>query len=495
MKGRSFLLLFLVSCFWMHLHADEKITYRYIDSLSYQLYSNQKWDSLAIVGKLALKNNIDYYYLRMRLGVADYERGKYISSITHFKQALVFDNYSNSAKNYLYYSQLYAEKKTMAYRFSSNFSKNTKEQLGIRIRTVDNISLLGGYSFTDNFSKNGDIDLLEEGATFGSQLLMGNMAIASVGIGLNFSPTVSLTGSISFENIQKRNRFQYIEENWDKRKAMFPPPGSWRNDFFTVEEEVEKSFDSFIRQFEFYLNAKVQMDDGWSFNLFTNILYINLTQYDAVLTSSIHQDTLSYNAMSGRYQFVNLEEFEYEFIPSDTSFVNVVAGLNLQKDFNFVIVNLTGSISKLYNANQFQAGISVTYYPFGSHVFYGRTGGFYFSQVRLDNTAEDRFIFNQMLGFKISRRTWLEAEYYSGDLNNTNIKQGLIVYNLPDKINYTLGVNLHIFVNQHLSIHLMYDYYNKSGAFFNYGGSDGEAVEYNFNYQTQNILGGIKWTF
>ncbi len=89
----------------------------------------------------------------------------------------------------------------------------------------------------------------------------------------------------------------------------------------------------------------------------------------------------------------------------------------------------------------------------------------------------------------------MEGEFYSGDLKNANIRQGAIVFNLPDKINYTAGLNLHIFVNQHLSVHLMYDYYDRSGAFFNNGGDEGEFAETNFDYQTHNIIGGIKWTF
>ena len=100
-----------------------------------------------------------------------------------------------------------------------------------------------------------------------------------------------------------------------------------------------------------------------------------------------------------------------------------------------------------------------------------------------------------MLGFKLSKKTWLEGEFYSGNLNNVNIKQAAIVYNLPDKINYTLGINLHIFVNQHLSVHLMYDYYSKSGYYNNNAGDDDELNEYITDYQTHNIIGGLKWVF
>lgn len=41
---------------------------------SYELYTQKKWDELIIVGKEALKNNFDFYYLRVRLGIAYYEK-------------------------------------------------------------------------------------------------------------------------------------------------------------------------------------------------------------------------------------------------------------------------------------------------------------------------------------------------------------------------------------------------------------------------------------
>jgi len=48
-----------------------------VDSVSYSLYSSQKWEKLCQYGEQAIFKNIDFYYLRYRLGIAYYELQKY----------------------------------------------------------------------------------------------------------------------------------------------------------------------------------------------------------------------------------------------------------------------------------------------------------------------------------------------------------------------------------------------------------------------------------
>jgi len=83
----------------------------------------------------------------------------------------------------------------------------------------------------------------------------------------------------------------------------------------------------------------------------------------------------------------------------------------------------------------------------------------------------------------------------SGNLNNVNIKQALVVYNLPEKINFIAGINLHIFATKNLEISLIYNYSDKEGIYKSRKLYNDEEIAYSFNYQTQSIIGGIKWTF
>lgn len=52
-----------------------------VDALTYQLFQQKAWDNLIKEGNKAIQNGIDYYYLRVRMGIAYYEKGNYSGAI------------------------------------------------------------------------------------------------------------------------------------------------------------------------------------------------------------------------------------------------------------------------------------------------------------------------------------------------------------------------------------------------------------------------------
>ena len=57
---------------------SQEMTYQYADSVTYGLYLRGSWDSLIVAGREAFKNEIDFKYLRERLGYAYFQKGDYI---------------------------------------------------------------------------------------------------------------------------------------------------------------------------------------------------------------------------------------------------------------------------------------------------------------------------------------------------------------------------------------------------------------------------------
>lgn len=90
---------------------------------SYDLYMTQEWDSLQTLGKTALKQDFDSYYLRMRLGISYYEQKKYRLAEEHFIQAIEFNDFVDLPKEYLYFCLLYTEQYDRARKLSENFSE------------------------------------------------------------------------------------------------------------------------------------------------------------------------------------------------------------------------------------------------------------------------------------------------------------------------------------------------------------------------------------
>lgn len=475
--------------------SSQQMDYRNVDSSTYQLYIHQSWDSLIEIGKTAIRNNTDYYYLRMRMAEAYNAKEQYILSAQSFEKAREFNQSDPNASAGLYYAYLNSGRKTQAYHLSEQFAESLKQKLSIKPKIVDFTDVFGGYIFSNNAAKNGDIILLDTLTNYGEQALFGDEKYIHAGLMFNLTPSISLYAGGSLIDIAKTNRFQYKTQNINKA----PPtqgPGGWINyRYFGEVEEHEQSFDVQIKQYELYLNGKLQLDQGWAVNLFTNLLFINSPIVQQIRSGESVTDTLRYHPNTGQVIWTTFQQEQLDLIEKDSSFVNWVAGFNLQKDFGLINLGLSGTYSEISGAQQAQMVLSFFYYPLGSTKLYGKTeltGFFEFNGYLGD---DQRLIFNQLIGVKLFTKTWLEAQYLSGNLNNTNIKQASVVYNLPEKVNFIAGLNLHIFATDHLEISLIYNYSDKNGLYSNQDINNGEINNYSFNYQTQSIIGGIKWTF
>jgi len=73
---------------------------------TYHLYETQNWKELARVGADALNAGHDFYYLRLRMGIAYYEMEDYRSAQSHFNHALSFNSKDPLTLEYLYYAYL-----------------------------------------------------------------------------------------------------------------------------------------------------------------------------------------------------------------------------------------------------------------------------------------------------------------------------------------------------------------------------------------------------
>ncbi|MES2678819.1 MAG: tetratricopeptide repeat protein [Bacteroidota bacterium] len=93
-----------------------------VEKISYSLYLNKQWQQLSDYCERAIKMDFDYYYLRVRAGVAWFELGKYRRAVVHFKKALEFNQGDDFANSYLYYSYLYSERFEDAKWLTKSFS-------------------------------------------------------------------------------------------------------------------------------------------------------------------------------------------------------------------------------------------------------------------------------------------------------------------------------------------------------------------------------------
>jgi len=481
-----------------HLSAQSYLgpDYKNLDSITYAHYINQDWEKVIYTGNTALNRNIDYFYLRTRMGIAAYYLGRYPEAADHFEKALIFNATDPTTQLYLYDTYKLFGKNTKAYRLSMSFNKNTLSLISTKRKPIEALYAGGGHSFSNNLTNNDNLFVDKNSDTVtGYRILIGDKSDYYMGASFNLSPMVSMYAGYNRLNIQKKINFQYTEANHVLDSVQRQDWG-FQNFYSTDTALLQQSFNETINQSEIYLNSRFQFENSWAITLFSNLVMVSSFNIDV--------DTISKSVPYTKEHVYGMDPVidtftynELQFTKKDSSFFNYVIGVNIEKDYNNITFNIIGTFSQLNGLKQNQLGASAFYYLNPSATFYGKTGLTWFVQKWESGWKENRLILNQKIGGKLYRNIWGEAEITYGNLNNSNTNNATIIYNQADGMKLKAGLKLNWYIGKHFELSLLYRYTSYEGLFFEDIGEDVDT-EFNtntFNYQTQSLFGGLKWKF
>lgn len=477
----------------LKLSAQQIYSYPLLDSLTYNHYLNCNWDSVLYYGNIAIKHNIDYNYLRLRMGDAAIEKGKYPQAIKHFNKAIDFSPYNFYAKKQKYLVLQMMGKTDRANQMFMDFSPKLKKSIK-KTSLIEFVNFETGYLFSPNLNTDEKLNIMGNDSLFGLQYVMGNQRFMQ--LGLKVIPANNFSIYLGFNNIeiQSRKDFQYANfsgvTNYDY---------SWGFARYvdTVPAYMRQSYETKILQNEIYLKAKLQFDRGFSFSAFSNIMMVKTNLFYFKYQDKILSDTSYYLNSTGQYQLFEYTESDYSFYVSDTSFVNFVAGCNITKDIDIASLEASFTYSNFKRNKQTQLGLTAIYYPFGKYYFYGITSFTYYSQNKRENgnLNNNRIIVMQNFGFNTLKLLWIDLGFTYGNISNTNINNAFIVYNLTDRINYKFEAGLRVFVGKHMEFNMRYNFLDKTRDSFSYLAEANILEKTEHNYSTNSIMGGIKWIF
>lgn len=434
------------------LNAAEKPDFDKVDRLTYQYYFEKKWDSVIIVGKQALRVNIDYYYLRVRMGLAYYEQKEYIPAATHLKKAREFDSSDPVIADYLYYACIFTNQMEAARLLQASLPAAARNVSDAKKGIIDFVNFESGYTFSSNNAQKDKPYMMGSDSIYGETDVYGNYLYEHLGLKFKVSNRIGLTLAYNYLNFSKIKYIQYL-------LYTLPPV------------KYDTSFQYKINQHEIYAGLSWYLNTGFR------------------IMPAVHIIHVSYPVIS-----VSLDNNVYNYSRSDTSFSNYLASLTLSKDFGRCNIGLYGSYSTLNNKNQKQAGATVTWLPFGNLNLYTTTSVTGFLQGK-----DKRLLLSQVIGAKIAPWCWAEGSFYYGDYTNANIMNGLVVYNNSDVINYRGSANLYFLVGKHLQFSLIYQYARKESKQYFYT-INPSTLEVKSSpsvqlipYNTNTIIGGITW--
>jgi tetratricopeptide (TPR) repeat protein len=203
--------LFLISIFLFlsaTTHAGQILNSRIVDSITYQDYLDKNWDHLIDYGNQALRQEIDFFYLRVRMGIACYEKKRYVVAVEHFTRARTFNSSDPFNNEYLYLALLYANRPDEAIQVAASIPPDRREALKVKTSVVDQVHVEAGPTFNPGYNKQQNQNLMGSDGIYGESDRYGNSFYANAAITFNLSRRVNLTAAYSYLSFQKKKRVQ-----------------------------------------------------------------------------------------------------------------------------------------------------------------------------------------------------------------------------------------------------------------------------------------------
>ena len=439
-------IIFLSTLSFLFIAGHSQVTtgYRYSDSITYELYLQKNWDELIKSGKTAIDNANDYYYIRMRLGIAYYEKNNYGNAAIHFNKALEFNNGDQIALEYLFYayylSGRYSQAWTVLPRLQTSDRERIIKESGIKKNNIT-IETFYNDALTDEITDQPEMYFVdpEPGSQSVSTSFINNAIYLS-----------HITGERtsyfhSFTNLIKDNYFYYSDGT--NNAALSPQR---------------------VIQNQYYGRLNFFGPGGW------------------IVSPSIHILTAGYPLIYFG-QTGNASTFR-----SRTG--GFAGGIGITRTGGFLTLSGEAVYSKLNNTRQMQGSLSLTLYPAGNKNIYlgGNITGVFDPWAA---ETDSRIIPGFIAGFAISQKVWFEFSGRTGTMKNYSENVGLTIFNSTD------------FLTEKYSGRIIIPLYRAGITFFAGAGTSTSASEFlpsdgennndpnRLDYKNYSITGGISWNF
>jgi hypothetical protein len=284
-----------------------------MDKRTYNYYLKGDYRNLKASADSMLSMGIDYYYLRMRVGILAYENEKYKTAFVHFNQAHKFNSLDSSCTKYIYYCYLFSGRKADASLcLRTGPEKAIHGSPSLTSESSNPISVSAGFSFIDYQTAQHETSNLYHEALSGSFSMY-------TGIEKYFS--ANFKAEFAYTNYHKTGKVYTATD----------PLGSEMN----------------FSQNQLWLKLSGIAFPGWEFYGFGHVIF--------------YRDTL-FNIQSGNQSSANLMTQEYE------------GGIGISKSGWKVRANANLSLSNFSFSSQVRGEAYLTFLPSGNENFYLSSG-------------------------------------------------------------------------------------------------------------------------
>jgi len=164
-----------------------------LDKQSYDYYLQGDYRNLKKTGDKMLSMGIDYYYLRMRLGILAYNNQQYASATKHFTKALEFSSLDTVSREYIYNGYLLSGREADANLYLASIAQ---EQKNSALKAIDKPGM--SEIFLSTYATNSSTIDKTNNLNY---KIVDNTVIIKAGIESYFSSRIK--GTIAYTNFRK----------------------------------------------------------------------------------------------------------------------------------------------------------------------------------------------------------------------------------------------------------------------------------------------------
>jgi hypothetical protein len=439
--GTGFLLIsMLLSA--RHSNAQEKVDFRGIDSLTWAAYCRSDWKGVIAMSQKGFRSGIDFYYLRMRAGIAHYMLKNYDGAIAQFEKARKFNEIDPAALDYLYYANILTNREGEAGLVARKMVPGHRDSLKIKTNILK-IFVEGG-----SFS-NPDADSLlayNPGGSSAHSYQVTRYSYASIGSMATLTPRIHLTVAFQRINYSITEQFRYP----------------------TLNPYV---FDVSFGENSFYTGTRIVLGQG--VNLLGGFRFLN-----------------------GQYTYHIAQAYPGGMNLIDTVgiYSDVATNMTLQKRFPYLGIGVSADLNRFKGTWYEQAGASLSFYPLGNLNLY--LVGDISRTATLDGWIQDgNWIWKGKLGAKVLPFAWVETSYSKGWLHYWSENQAYVVYNNFDPITSRFELSLMCpRLLSHLDLSFRFNY-NTRVAGWAVTDPSGSTQIVGKNYSFNSFIVGGTWNF
>ncbi|NPA37569.1 MAG: hypothetical protein GXO47_12060 [Chlorobi bacterium] len=415
----------------------QKNNYVYYDSLTYKLYVDKDYKNLIKKGKEALDSGLDYYYLRMRIGIALYEQHKYRAAAPHFQKAVSF--YDNDvAREYLYYAYLWGGNRLQALKVTDGMSAALRQKLHIKEEGLIGTNIeMATLSQAEDFPKDFDFPL-DKGE--GEQIVPTNFFSLALDISHRAGKNAAMT-----------HMFTYLHKGNDK--------------YTFVDNEDTYDTDFNTSQFQYYIGSAISAGDTWDIILGGQLSATAVPVYVEYATRRM-----------GGSQYAKSYDWEYDYALS-ASFLKNFSRASFEAEFALTYINTS------FN---FQPSGIIRFYPLANLNLYTQSQFGYQT-----GDSDGKFFQQQKLGFKVAKHLWVEANYFTGSLSGFTLNNGALLFNGLEEVDQMAGGQLIIPGGSKFTMTLGYQNRVQSNYFISFD-DDIKSNKLELNYSLIYIM--LSWT-